>query len=311
MKLNWMFVLAVMGLMTGETGLVAQAGALRDNASQGSPQPESWKLVWADEFEKDGPPDPRNWTYETGFVRGRELQWYQPGNARCQNGLLIIEGRSERKRNPSYEPDSKVWRKKREYAEYTSASLTTEGLHSWQYGRFEMRARIDTSLGLHPSFWTLGLQGEWPNRGEIDIMEYYRGMLMANAAWSSEKHGVPKWNEVRTSIGDFHDPEWSHKFHVWRMDWDETSIRLYVDDVLLNTIDVTTTFNADQEGKNPFRQPHFVILNLAIGGKSGIDTSKTEFPAKFEVDYVRVYQRQPEMRPSNLSGPVGQTERHR
>src|SRR6266403_367204 len=126
MKLNWMFVMAVLGLVTGETSLVLQAGPLRKNAAQGSPRPECWKLVWSDEFEKDGPPDPRNWTNETGFVRGREMQWYQPGNARCQNGLLIIEGRSERKRNPNYEPGSNLWRKRREYAEYTSASLTTE-----------------------------------------------------------------------------------------------------------------------------------------------------------------------------------------
>ena len=76
------------------------------------------------------------------------------------------------------------------------------------------------------------------------------------------------------------------------MDWDETSIRLYVDDILLNTIDVTKTFNEDAEGKNPFRQPHFLLLNLVIGGHSGGDPSETKFPTRFEVDYVRVYQRQ-------------------
>jgi beta-glucanase (GH16 family) len=124
-------------------------------------------------------------------------------------------------------------------------------------------------------------------------MECYRGLLLANAAWGSETNGEPKWNIVRTPIGNFHDPEWSNKFHVWRMDWDETSIRLYVDDILLNTIDVTKTFNGNGDRKNPFRQPHFLILDLAIGGHAAGDPSKTKFPAKFEVDYVRVYQRQP------------------
>src|SRR5207245_2772842 len=56
-----------------------------------------WKLVWSDEFDKDGPPDARNWTAETGFVRNNELQWYQPENVRCENGLLVIEARRERK----------------------------------------------------------------------------------------------------------------------------------------------------------------------------------------------------------------------
>ena len=109
----------------------AQDGDTRKN--------DEYKLVWADEFDKDGPPDPCNWTYERGFVRNQELQWYQPDNARCENGLLIIEGRRERKPNPRYNPESNDWKVNREFAEYTSACVTTRRLHSWMYGRFEMR----------------------------------------------------------------------------------------------------------------------------------------------------------------------------
>ena len=251
-----------------------------------------YKLVWSDEFDKDGPPDPCNWTYERGFVRNQELQWYQPENARCENGLLIIEGRRERKQNPRYNPESNDWKANREFAEYTSASMTTRRLHSWMYGRFEMRGRIDTRDGLWPAFWSLGIEGSWPSCGEIDIMEYYRGILLANAAWATEKRWTPKWDDTKKPITEFNDPNWSGKFHVWRMDWDSDSIKLYVDDLLLNTVDLKETFNKDTEGKNPFRQPHYIILNLAIGGTVGGDPSKTEFPAKFEVDYVRIYQKQ-------------------
>jgi beta-glucanase (GH16 family) len=252
---------------------------------------EDWRLVWSDEFDTAGRPDTRNWTYETGFVRNDELQWYQPENAWCQDGLLIIEGRRERKRNPNYKPDSTDWRTNREAADYTAASLTTRELRSWQYGRFEMRGRIDTRPGLWPAFWTLGRAGEWPGSGEIDIMEYYRGLLLANAAWGTEKRWVPKWDSVRKPITEFNDPDWSGKFHVWRMDWDERAIRLSVDGLLLNTVDLDQTVNSDKERKNPFRQPHYIILNLAIGGANGGDPSKTGFPARFEVDYVRVYQK--------------------
>ena len=76
------------------------------------------------------------------------------------------------------------------------------------------------------------------------------------------------------------------------MDWDVESIKLYVDDMLLNTIDLKKTFNKDKEGKNPFQQPHYIILNLAIGGTAGGDPSNTKFPAKFEIDYVRIYKQQ-------------------
>jgi beta-glucanase (GH16 family) len=258
-------------------------------AAQEIPTSTDYELVWSDEFDKDGQPDPNNWTYEKGFVRNEELQWYQPDNARCENGLLIIEGRRERKQNPNYKPDSSNWKENREYAEYTSASLTTRRLRSWMYGRFEMKGRIDTRPGLWPAFWTLGVQGEWPSGGEIDIMEYYQGTLLANAAWGTEKRWVPKWDTVKKPITDFNDPNWSSKFHVWQMDWDANSIKLYVDDELLNTVDVNDTFNAD--GKNPFRQPHYILVNLAIGGHAGGDPSNTEFPAKYEIDYIRVYQK--------------------
>lgn len=256
-----------------------------------APQPEAgYQLVWADEFDARYCPDTQKWNYEMGFIRNEELQWYQPDNARCENGLLVIEGRRERKQNPHYRPDSARWQERRKYAEYTSASLSTRGLHSWKYGRFEMRGRIDTRAGLWPTFWTLGAEGEWPRSGEIDIMEYYQGTLLANAAWGMEKPRAPAWDAVKIPLSAFNDPGWSTKFHVWRMDWDRDSIRLYVDDALLNTVDLGTTFNRDAEGTNPFRQPHYIILNLAIGGSKGGDPSGTKFPARFEVDYVRIYQ---------------------
>src|ERR1043166_2484149 len=158
------------------------------------PVQPGWKLVWADEFDQDGPPNPRNWTFEAGFVRNQEQQWYQAENARCTRGMLILEGRRERKRNPGYESGSRDWRHNREFAEYTAASIKTEGLHAWKYGRFEMRARIDTRSGLWPAFWTLGVEGEWPSNGEIDIMEFYRGSLLANVAWGTDRRWTAKWH---------------------------------------------------------------------------------------------------------------------
>jgi len=254
-----------------------------------SPSPvDEWKLVWADEFDRDGRPDPARWTYETGFVRNRELQWYQPENARCENGMLIIEARRERKQNPSYAAGSSRWQTSREFAEYTSSSLTTKGLASWRYGRFEMRGRIDTRAGLWPAFWSLGVDGGWPANGEIDIMEYYRGTLLANLIWAG-KDGTASFTR-RWPIDGFNDPDWSRKFHVWRMDWDEHRIVITVDGKVVNDSDLDLTANPD--GRNGFRQVHSILVNLAIGGNAGGDPSGTEFPARLEVDYVRVYQKQ-------------------
>jgi beta-glucanase (GH16 family) len=251
---------------------------------------EGYKLVWSDEFNADGPPDAAKWKFERGFVRNRELQWYQEANAQCKGGILVLEARRERLENPRYDNSSRHWGDQREHAEYTSASIKTQDLGSWRYGRFEMRGRIDVRPGMWPAWWCLGVNGSWPACGEIDMMEYYRGTLLANAAWASRRRFDPIWNDSRTPIADLGD-KWSDEFHTWRMDWDEKRIALSVDDRLLNEIDLDETVNQDRRRRNPFRRPHYMILNLAIGGTNGGDPAKTEFPAKFEVDWVRVYQK--------------------
>lgn len=249
-----------------------------------------YKLVWSDEFEKDGIPDAKNWTYEQGFVRNEELQWYQPENAFCKNGLLVIEARKEHTSNPLYEEGSNNWRKKPENIKYTSACLITKGLQSFQYGRFEMKARIDISSGLWPAFWTLGEHGRWPANGEIDIMEYYRGKLLANIA-SLGANDKPRWFSKTKSVTELGGQQWASKFHIWRMDWDSEAISLYVDDVLLNRTSLAQLGNEDGSGINPFRQKHYILLNLAMGGLNGGDLKDTKFPNRMEVDYVRVYQK--------------------
>jgi beta-glucanase (GH16 family) len=270
--------------------LLAQSGASLEPARVYP----GYALVWADEFNgADARPDPANWAFERGFVRNQELQWYQPDNARVERGLLTIEGRRERIPNPAYAAGSTDWKRSREAADYSSASLLTRGLHAWQYGRFEMRARIDTRAGLWPAFWTLGASGGWPRGGEVDVMEYYRGTLLANVAWGSPAPGRAVWADTHTPLSSFGAPDWSKQFHLWRMDWDEGHIRLSVDEQLLNDVDLNRTINQDGTNTNPLRQPHYLIVNLAIGGTQGGDPASTTFPARYEIDYVRVYQKKP------------------
>jgi beta-glucanase (GH16 family) len=252
---------------------------------------EVYQLVWADEFHTDGPPNADNWSFENGFVRNEELQSYQPENARCEGGLLIIEGRREQVKNPRHDPEARDWRRRREFADYTSTCLHTRRKHEWLYGRFEMRGRIDTRAGLWPAWWMLGRARRWPGGGEIDIIEYYRGEVLANVAWLGRRRGAARWDESQRPIASFRDPDWTTKFHVWRMNWDRDTIKLYLDDQLLNETDLATTINGNREAANPFHEPQYMLLNLAIGGTQGGDPSATEFPARFEVDYVRVYQK--------------------
>ena len=251
-------------------------------------------LVWADEFNTDGKPNPEFWKYENGFVRNEELQWYQEANANCKNGVLLIEGRREEIANPAYQAGSQNWKTNRQFAHYSSSSINTRGLKQWLYGRFEIRARIDTTLGSWPAIWTLGINNPWPSNGEIDLMEFYRvnnnSTILANVAWGTNKAYVAKWDSERIPFTHFigKDPNWAKKFHIWRMDWTPESIKLYLDDELLNTTLLSETINPD--GTNPFTKPQYLLLNLAIGGNGG-NPDQSKFPINYEVDYVRVYQK--------------------
>lgn len=256
-----------------------------------------YELTWNDEFNEKGAPNPNVWSFEKGFARNRELQWYQEENAECKDGTLVITAKKEKRDNPLYAAGSNDWRSSREYIEYTSSSIKTEGKKEFQYGRFEIRAKIPTASGSWPAIWTLGAEMEWPSNGEIDIMEYYRiddtPHILANVAWGTDERWNAKWDSSATPFSHFTDMDahWADKFHVWRMDWNEESIQLYLDDELLNETDLSETINGTLgEHKNPFQQPHYLLLNLAIGGQHGGTPDDEAFPLQYEVDYVRIYE---------------------
>lgn len=263
-------------------------------------QYEGYTLIWQDEFDKDGRPDER-WDYEQGFVRNNELQWYQADNASVKDGVLVIEGRREVVNNPYYEEGAHDWRRARQQAEYTSASLTTRKSFHFKYGRVEVRAKIPTASGSWPAIWLLGNQWGWPSCGEVDMMEYYiaKGIpsILANACWRGERDNSPVWDSVVAPLTHFTDSDanWAEKFHVWRMDWDEMFIQLYLDDELMNTIDLSKTINRGgrARGENPFSNDvedfgMYILLNLALGENGGTPDD-SRFPLKYCVDYVRVY----------------------
>lgn len=255
-----------------------------------------WKLVWSDEFEKPGLPDPAKWNYETGFIRNNEKQFYtreRQENARVDNGMLVIEARKEQFKNPSYDPEAKGSspRRGQEFASYTSASLTTRGKAAWTYGRVEVRAKLPAGRGVWPAIWMLGSNQRevgWPRCGEIDIMEFVGfdpGIVHANIH-------TGKYNHVRkTGKGSqITIPDASEAFHVYAMEWDKEHMDFFVDD--------HKYFTYANEGSGsdawPYDQDLYLIINLAIGGAwggaKGLDDSI--FPQRYYIDYVRVYQKQ-------------------
>ena len=291
-------ILASCGPARTPRNTVSSESASAPEADPFAPNPPAgMKLVWSDEFNVDGRPDPANWTYETGYVRNHEAQWYRPESAEVRDGCLVITG--EHHDQPLPNPRGAGGRfgfgGDNRPIEYTSACLITKGLHSFQFGRIEARVKAPLMEGSWPAFWTLGVSENWPSCGEIDIFEYYKETVLANFCWSAAGgQWSPEWSTVRIPLGDYRkdDPEWADKFHVYAMDWDENRIVLSVDGRAVNDSSIAGVKNARYRSvENPFRQPHYLLVNLALGGDNGGDVTKVPFPVHMYVDYVRVYQK--------------------
>ena len=238
---------------------------------------QEWKLVWSDDFNTPGLPDPAKWDYEEGFIRNRELQYYtraRKENARVENGNLVLEARKE---------DFKG-------GKYTSASLITWGKASWTYGRIEVKARIPTGRGLWPAIWTLGADRRetgWPACGELDIMEnvgFDPDVIHANIHTKKYNH-VKKTNKGSKITS----PRPFDSFHVYALEWFPDRIDFYFDK------EKYFTYENEKSGVDawPFDKPQYLILNIAIGGawggQKGVDDAV--FPQQMLVDHVRVYQK--------------------
>ncbi len=258
-------------------------------------QAADWNLVWSDEFDRDGLPDPAKWSYEEGFVRNRELQYYtveRSQNARVEAGHLVIEARKEQYPNPRYQADApeRRWQQRREHADYTSASLITRGRAAWTYGRIEVRAKLPSGRGTWPAIWMLGTNMSavgWPACGEIDIMEYVGhdpGVVHANVHTRGYNHARGNGRGARVNV-----PDAEQAFHLYAVEWTPEKLEFFVDD--------RKYFTLENDGTGvdswPFDAPQYLILNLAIGGawggQQGIDDAI--FPQRFLIDYVRIYQR--------------------
>jgi beta-glucanase (GH16 family) len=263
------------------------------------------KLVWDDEFNGTGSPDRAKWRFETGFQRNHEDQWYQESNAYLDGkGNLVIEGRKERVLNPDYQPGSSDWKKSREYAEYTSASLQSK--YTYRYGKVIVRAKIPVTGGSWPAIWQVGNAWEWPLGGEIDIMEYYpvkgHPAIHANYCWGTDRKWAGHWQSVARPLASFieRDKDWVKEYHIWTLDWNKRVLKISVDGELINEVNTSRTFNGSNGSplagahQNPFSNSingfgDLIWLNLALGGDNGGKIDDSAFPVRYDIDYVRVY----------------------
>lgn len=230
------------------------------------------ELLWADEFDETGL-NTTWWNYETGGGGwgNHELEFYtnSTDNVFIENGHLNIKAL----KNPVAET-------------YTSGRITTKGKKEFTYGRIDIRAKLPQGQGIWPALWMLGAnisEVSWPACGEIDIMEFLGNDL--TKVYGSA-HYDDGGHQFKTGSYALVAPDnYSTKFHVFTLMWQENSIRYYVDyhkyyEVIQNAIKFGT-----------FRKPQFFIFNLAVGGDwPGSPNGTTVFPQTLVVDYIRVFQ---------------------
>jgi beta-glucanase (GH16 family) len=243
----------------------------------------NWKLIWSDEFNKNGLPDSTKWTYETGGHGwgNNENQFYiakSKANSFVKNGVLNIVALKEKYENLNY----------------TSAKLTTYKKLSLQYGKVEVRAKLPRGKGNWPAIWMLPntiqtKEENWPLCGEIDIMEHIgKDSNVVHVSLHSELYNHIKRTQVThfDTLNNVFDV-----FHKYGIIWDEKSIKFFIDDVLYyESAKGENGHIATNEGW-PFDKPYYLILNLAIGGNWGGAVDDTIFPNTMQIDYVRIYKK--------------------
>ena len=235
-------------------------------------------LVKADEFDVDGAPDGAMWTYDIGTGQNgwgnSELQYYtdRPENVVVKDGVLKITAIKEAYMGSSY----------------TSARIKTKGLYEQAYGRFEARIQLPWGQGIWPAFWLLGAdcgeQVDWPQCGEIDIMEY-RGQEPTVVHGSVHGPGYSAAEAVTKRL-ELPNDRFDTGFHIFGIEWGPNYINFYVDDVLYNQITPD-----DVTGEWVYDHPFYILINVAVGGSFvGSPSGNTSFPQTMLIDYVRIYE---------------------
>jgi beta-glucanase (GH16 family) len=274
----------------GASAVIAAESPARAGETVPTKVPAGYALVWSDEFDTPGLPDPAKWKYDTfrnkdGWFNN-EKQYYAAArekNARVVDGRLIIEAHGE----DLSQAGLSDWGKQ----QFTSARLITKGLGDWTYGFFEIRAKLPCGRGTWPAIWMLPSDDsvKWPEGGEIDIMEHVG--FDPGVIHHSIHTSAFNFSRGTQKTSSHQIPDACDAMHKYQLLWTADFMLFGVDD----RPKLLFKKESDKRARWPFDQPQHLLLNIAVGGswggQKGVDPAA--FPARMEVDYVRVYQLRP------------------
>lgn len=237
------------------------------------------KLVFNDEFDYEGKPNPTKWNYDIGGHGGgnNELQYYTDSeeNAHVKDGKLFIIGK----------------RQKMGDKEYTSAKLVTDGTFSFKYGQIDVSAKLPKGAGSWPAIWMLSQsikEKDWPLCGEIDIMEHVgkdENMIHVSLHSETYNHVINTQQTYSERLENV-----TGQFHKYSCQWNEDAITFFYDDRQVARFVKNGPGRDTTEKGWPFDQEFYLILNVAVGGNWGGEVDEQMLPFVMEVEYVRIYQ---------------------
>lgn len=252
--------------------IILTLAALLSVAAFGQTQP-AWKLVWQEDFNGKTLDASRWSVIDRGSAHWNRYMSSQKDLVTFENGNVVLAGR--------------VNTDKADTSRYVTGGIYTKDKYSFLYGRIEIRARLGSAQGAWPAFWLLPQSDNWPDGGEIDLMEHLNFddfvYQTAHSSYTVElgikdipkQYGTAKIDRDGYNVYCF---EWYPDRLVWLINGQPTFIYPKIE--------------TDKPGQFPFTEPFYILLDQQLGGPGTWvgEINEAQLPVKMWIDWVKVYQ---------------------